>query len=225
MLPTRLLLLPSVQSAQLFLERCDPLRAFFTSVATLDALAGFAVATHPSAAPPGCTFCRPTFAASVPAPAQAASSSGSCAAPPLRLQGVWSPALLASGVDSIQPNSLQLGGTAGESGGGGGERLPGVLLLTGANTGGKSTLLRATCLAAIMAQARSHNPLQTPAAAACTCNRWRHLARGYQILHAEQRCRLPCSAPLPHAPGADGLLRARRRSPAGACGPHLHTHR
>lgn len=74
-------------------------------------------------------------------------------------QGLWSPALLASqGVTRIQPNDLSLGGVSladGSSrGGGSAEPQPGMLLLTGANTGGKSTLLRAACLAAVMAQAR-----------------------------------------------------------------------
>jgi DNA mismatch repair protein MSH6 len=138
-----------LQSAQLFLDSCDAFRDFFSAVATLDALAGFAAATHPGAAPPGCAFCRPTFATSVPvgeAASQHQQKAVAAAAPPLRLQGVWSPALLASGVDSIQPNDLELGG-----GGPGGR--PGMLLLTGANTGGKSTLLRSACLAVIMAQA------------------------------------------------------------------------
>jgi len=91
----------------------------------------------------------------------------------LPLQGLWNPALLASGVENIQANDLFLGGGSGRSsnssgGGKGGSGSsggraggsgssngpqPGLLLLTGANTGGKSTLLRASCLAAVMAQA------------------------------------------------------------------------
>jgi DNA mismatch repair protein MSH6 len=130
-----------MQSAQLFLDSCDAFRDFFSAISTLDALAGFAAATHPSAAPPGSTFSRPTFAA------KAAERSGTGPAPLMRLHGVWSPALLASGVAVIQPNNLQLGGTQAGHG-----AVPGLMLLTGANTGGKSTLLRATCLVAIMAQ-------------------------------------------------------------------------
>jgi DNA mismatch repair ATPase MutS len=55
--------------------------------------------------------------------------------------------MASSAAGSIQANDLCLGGDAGGSGG-----QPGMLLLTGANTGGKSTLLRASCLAAVMAQ-------------------------------------------------------------------------
>ena len=36
-------------------------RQLLASVAALDVLAGFAVATRPEAAPPGCAFCRPVF--------------------------------------------------------------------------------------------------------------------------------------------------------------------
>lgn len=65
-------------------------------------------------------------------------------------QGLWNPALLASQAAQcgIQPNDLHLGGPCGAGAAG----QPGMLLLTGANSGGKSTLLRAACLAAVMAQ-------------------------------------------------------------------------
>ena len=116
--------MPLLQSAQELLDGCSLFRDFFSALATLDALAGFAEATHPSAAPPGCHFCRPTFAAR--------GAGGAGEAPCLALQGLWNPALLASSrVDAIQANDVQLG-----SG-----RQPCMLLLTGANAGGKSTLL------------------------------------------------------------------------------------
>lgn len=144
---------PPEQASQLFLDSYDQFSGWLSTLATLDVLAGFAAATHPSAAPPGCAFCRPTFAAG-------AGSGGGSGAPPLRLEGLWNPALLASRVGaSPVPNDLSLGaagssgcGIAGGSGGSTGR--PGMLLLTGANTGGKSTLLRAACLAAVMAQVR-----------------------------------------------------------------------
>lgn len=73
------------------------------------------------------------------------------------LQGLWSPALMASqGVTHIQPSDLSLGGICTNKSCNDGRGIagpqPGMLLLTGANTGGKSTLLRAACLAAVMAQ-------------------------------------------------------------------------
>lgn len=52
-----------VQRARLFLDSLDAFRDFLAAISTLDVLAGLAAATHPSVAPPGCTFCRPTFAA------------------------------------------------------------------------------------------------------------------------------------------------------------------
>jgi hypothetical protein len=52
---------PRSQAAQTFLDNYRCFGAFVATVATLDVLAGFAVATHPAAAPPGCTFCRPVF--------------------------------------------------------------------------------------------------------------------------------------------------------------------
>ncbi|KAL4436867.1 hypothetical protein ABPG75_004006 [Micractinium tetrahymenae] len=136
------------ESTQLFLDSYDSFRRLLNALSTLDVLAGFAAATHPSAAPPGCSFCRPSF---VPGAAAAGE------APPLHLEGLWSPALLASqGVQRIQPNSLSLGGFG--SGQGTQAPQPGMLLLTGANTGGKSTLLRAACLAAVMAQVGCYVP-------------------------------------------------------------------
>ncbi|KAL4858267.1 DNA mismatch repair protein Msh6 [Chlorella vulgaris] len=139
------------ESAGLFLSSCDSFRHFFDALSTLDVLAGFAAATHPSAAPPGCTFCRPTFEAA--AANSASNTSSSASAPPMKLRGVWSPALLASCSDNpVQANDVQLGGYQEADG------HPGMLLLTGANAGGKSTLLRASCLAAIMAQVGCYVP-------------------------------------------------------------------
>lgn len=67
----------SPQNAQLFLDTYDSFRHLLNALSTLDALAGFAAATHPSAAPPGCAFCRPSFA-----PGRA----GPGVAPPMHLE-------------------------------------------------------------------------------------------------------------------------------------------
>lgn len=48
-----------------------------------------------------------------------------------------------SSCGSFVPNDIELGGSA-----------PGFILLTGPNMGGKSTLLRQVCLAAVLAQVR-----------------------------------------------------------------------
>lgn len=53
------------------------------------------------------------------------------------------------------PNDIIMGSLKGE------EKSPEVLLITGPNMGGKSTLLRSTCLAAIMAQIGCYVPAQS----------------------------------------------------------------
>jgi DNA mismatch repair protein MSH6 len=60
------------------------------------------------------------------------------------------PAGLAStGCGSFVPNDIVLGGSA-----------AGFILLTGPNMGGKSTLLRQVCLAAVLAQVRAQAEAQ-----------------------------------------------------------------
>ena len=66
------------------------------------------------------------------------------------LRGLWHP--LVGGV----PNNVRLGVPADRTADGAGESAARTLLLTGPNMGGKSTLLRATCLAVIMAHVRAH---------------------------------------------------------------------
>jgi len=143
------------QSAELFLEKYHSFLGFCASVACLDALAAFAERTHPNQSPGnGCTFCRPVFTAHATAEDQNP--------PLLNLQGLWNPQLLLSEIASarekslsraskikIQPNDLILGGDGSVSS---------TLLLTGANTGGKSTLLRSSCLAVILAQVGAFVP-------------------------------------------------------------------
>lgn len=57
----------AMQAARLFLDQYTCFLDFVSCMAALDALAGFAVATHPQAAPAGCSFCRPIFAAAAAA--------------------------------------------------------------------------------------------------------------------------------------------------------------
>jgi DNA mismatch repair protein MSH6 len=152
------------QSADLFLGSYHSILGFCTSVASLDALAAFAERTHPqSTATSGCTFCRPVFTANATAEDQSP--------PLLNFQGLWNPQLLLSELSSpngkprsrsskikIQPNDLVLGGEGNGSS---------TLLLTGANTGGKSTLLRSACVAVVLAQVGAFVPCSTCVLAPC----------------------------------------------------------
>lgn len=70
--------------------------------------------------------------------------------PILKIKGLWHPfALRETGVPV--PNDIALGEDTNSQN-------PRTLLLTGPNMGGKSTLLRASCLAVIMAQVSSSFP-------------------------------------------------------------------
>lgn len=74
--------------------------------------------------------------------------------PTLEIKGLWHPFALGENGGMPVPNDIHLG-----------ENIdgyhPSTLLLTGPNMGGKSTLLRATCLAVILAQVFSYIELKT----------------------------------------------------------------
>jgi DNA mismatch repair protein MSH6 len=63
-----------------------------------------------------------------------------------------------AGCGSFVPNDIEIGGGA-----------PGFLLLTGPNMGGKSTLLRQVCLAAVLAQVRGAARAARARACVCVC--------------------------------------------------------
>lgn len=74
--------------------------------------------------------------------------------PTLQMKGLWHPYAVAENEDGLVPNDIYLGkGSHGH--------YPCALLLTGPNMGGKSTLLRAACLAVILAQLGCYVPCET----------------------------------------------------------------
>ncbi|XP_010527197.1 PREDICTED: DNA mismatch repair protein MSH7 [Tarenaya hassleriana] len=75
--------------------------------------------------------------------------------PILKIRGLWHPFAVAADGQLPVPNDILLGEDRCSS------RHPCSLLLTGPNMGGKSTLLRATCLAVILAQLGCYVPCET----------------------------------------------------------------
>ncbi|MQL89491.1 hypothetical protein Taro_022064, partial [Colocasia esculenta] len=72
--------------------------------------------------------------------------------PLLEINGLWHPYAVGENGGRLVPNNMYLGGSSSTG------RQPCTLLLTGPNMGGKSTLLRATCLAAVLAQLGCYVP-------------------------------------------------------------------
>ena len=138
-------------ATDVFLSHYSSFVAFASSVAVLDALASFSIVTRPSAT---FAFCRPVFIATPDNNY-------------LNFRGLWNPQLVLSsppattssgsgsgdGVITIQANDVVLGGDGKED-----ATSPTMMILTGANAGGKSTLLRSTCIASILAHIGCYVP-------------------------------------------------------------------
>ncbi|KAG0498938.1 hypothetical protein HPP92_003629 [Vanilla planifolia] len=71
----------------------------------------------------------------------------------LRIKGLWHPYAVGNFENGQVPNDINLGEDISD-------HSPSTLLLTGPNMGGKSTLLRATCLAVILAQLGCYAPCE-----------------------------------------------------------------
>jgi hypothetical protein len=126
---------PPQNLERLFVSHQELWTSAIEAVGVLDclmALAGAALAADG-------TMCRPTLL-KAPTDTQGRPSGGVFKATQLR-----HPAGIAGAAyGSFVPNDICLGGEA-----------PGFILLTGPNMGGKSTLLRQVCLAAVLAQVRA----------------------------------------------------------------------
>jgi DNA mismatch repair protein MSH6 len=106
------------------------------AAAQLDALMSLAVAAACGAGP----MCRPRIAPWAP---------GDAGAPVFRARGLRHPAGVSAGGGAFVPNDVHLGGDQ-----------PGFIVLTGPNMGGKSTLMRQVCLAAVAAQVGAWLPAE-----------------------------------------------------------------
>ncbi|XP_024641259.1 DNA mismatch repair protein MSH7 isoform X2 [Medicago truncatula] len=129
--------------AELFLEKANQWFEVVHAINCIDVLRSFAVTSSFSCG----TMSRPVI---VPTSKSTSKDSG---APVLKMKGLWHPFALGETGREPVPNDMILG----ENEGG---HHPRTLLLTGPNMGGKSTLLRATCLAVIMAQLGCYVPCE-----------------------------------------------------------------
>ncbi|KAB2076854.1 hypothetical protein ES319_A06G067600v1 [Gossypium barbadense] len=129
---------------ELFIEKASQWSQVIHALNCIDVLRSFAVTASFSSG----TMGRPVV---LPQSKTMTSNQGG---PILKITGLWHPfALGENGVLPV-PNDIFLGE-------GVNDYTPRALLLTGPNMGGKSTLLRATCLAVILAQLGSFVPCET----------------------------------------------------------------
>ncbi|KAI3709518.1 hypothetical protein L2E82_39280 [Cichorium intybus] len=128
---------------ELFLEKSNDWFQVILALNCIDVFRSFAATSNFSCL----AMCRPVI---VP---RSNSSQGSTG-PTLHMRGLWHPYALGENGGTPVPNNLSLGDN--EFG-----YNPRTLLLTGPNMGGKSTLLRATCLAVILAQLGCYVPCET----------------------------------------------------------------
>lgn len=129
---------------ELFIERATQWSEVIHTISCLDVLRSFAIAASLSAG----TMARPVIFPESKSTNQNQEKNG----PILKIQGLWHPFAVAADGQSPVPNDILLGEARNSSS----SIHPRSLLLTGPNMGGKSTLLRATCLAVIFAQVCTH---------------------------------------------------------------------
>ncbi|CAH8326703.1 unnamed protein product [Eruca vesicaria subsp. sativa] len=128
----------------LFIEKATEWSEVIHTISCLDVLRSFAICASLSAGSMG----RPVI---FPESSQNKETNG----PVLKIQGLWHPFAVAADGQLPVPNDLLLGEARSSN------VHPRSLLLTGPNMGGKSTLLRATCLAVIFAQLGCYVPCET----------------------------------------------------------------
>ncbi|KAM3394970.1 DNA mismatch repair protein MSH7 isoform X1 [Capsicum galapagoense] len=131
---------------ELFIEKATEWSQVIYAISCIDVLRSFSVTAKFSSG----IMCRPVILP-LSKPTNFCKEIGR---PTLNIKGLWHPYALGESGGLPVPNDLHLGGNMNI-------RYPHTLLLTGPNMGGKSTLLRATCLAVIMAQLGCYVPGET----------------------------------------------------------------
>ncbi|WVZ72571.1 hypothetical protein U9M48_021006 [Paspalum notatum var. saurae] len=119
---------------ELFVGKASEWSMVIDAVSTIDVLRSFAAMTLQSFG----AMCRPHILPKDSVPI-------------LRMKGMWHPYAFAESASGLVPNDLTLGQDLF-----GGNRF--ALLLTGPNMGGKSTVMRATCLTVVLAQLGCYVP-------------------------------------------------------------------
>ncbi|KAE8735369.1 DNA mismatch repair protein MSH7 [Hibiscus syriacus] len=130
---------------ELFIEKASQWSQVIHALNCIDVLRSFAVTASLSSG----TMARP-----VVLPPSNTMTSNQETGPVLKITGLWHPFALGKSEVPPVPNNIFLGEGVNDC-------HPRALLLTGPNMGGKSTLLRATCLAVILAQLGSFVPSET----------------------------------------------------------------
>ncbi|RZC71699.1 hypothetical protein C5167_034884 [Papaver somniferum] len=131
---------------ELFVKKAILWSQVIDALSCIDVLRSFAVTANSSSG----SMCRPVLLPVNSGPMVSCQERG----PTLSIKGLWHPYAFGETVGEVIPNDLHLGEDADRS-------FPRTLLLTGPNMGGKSTLLRSTCLAVILAQLGCFVPGET----------------------------------------------------------------
>ncbi|XP_043702329.1 DNA mismatch repair protein MSH7 [Telopea speciosissima] len=129
---------------ELFIERATQWSQVIHALNYIDVIRSFTMTANSSCG----SMCRPTF---LPAKAKPLIACQEIGGPLLKVIGLWHPYALGENGGTVVPNDIHLGEDATGY-------HPHTLLLTGPNMGGKSTLMRATCLAVILAQLGCYVP-------------------------------------------------------------------
>lgn len=119
---------------ELFIEKTNKWFQVIHAINYIDVLRSFAITANFSSG----SMSRPVILPH-------STLSGETRGPLLKIKGLWHPYAIGENGGLPVPNDIHLGEDTDDN-------HPRTLLLTGPNMGGKSTLLRATCLAVILAQ-------------------------------------------------------------------------